>query len=87
MKSIIKDEPMMVYSVSHSKKNGYSLAVKVIGDTVNVWNLGDNEEIAQSKTSTILTAYTRGLAHVQEEVRRVFAEAEDARESERDTST
>ena len=73
MKTIVKDEPLMSYSVSHSKKDGYNIAVKVHGKTVNVWNLGDNEEIAQSKTATILDSYSKGLEYVQEQVRAVFA--------------
>jgi len=74
MKIIVKDEPLMSYSVSHSKKDGYSIAVKAHGSTVNVWNLGHNEEIAQSKTVTILDSYSKGLEYVQEQVRAVFEE-------------
>ena len=77
MKYIVKDEPLMSYSVSYSKKDGYSIAVKAHGKTVNVWNLGHNEEIAQSKTSTIVDTYLKGLEFVQENVRGVFAEESD----------
>jgi len=73
MKLIVKDEPLMSYSVSHSKKDGYSIAVKAHGKTINAWNLGMNEEIAQSKTLTILDSYSRGLEFVQNQVREVFA--------------
>ncbi len=78
MKLIVKNEPMVSYSVSYSKKDGYNLAVKVHGKTVNAWNLGMNEEIAQSKTTTILNSYMNGLEYVQDQVRAVFAEQEDA---------
>ncbi len=75
MKSIVKDEPLMSYSVSHRKKYGYSIAVKAHGKTVNVWNLGHNEEIAQSKSTTIVETYLKGLEFVQSEVRKTFEEA------------
>ena len=77
MKTIIKDEPLMSYSVSHSKKDGYKISVKAHGQSVNSWSLGHNEEIAQSKTSTIISSYTKGLEYVQEQVRTAFAEEEE----------
>lgn len=76
MKFIVKDEPLMSYSVSHSKKDGFSISVKAHGKTVNVWSLGHNEEIAQSKATTIVDTYLKGMEFVQNNVRGVFSEAE-----------
>jgi len=70
--NVIKDEPLMSYSVEKTEE-GYITSVKVHGKSVNSWNLGLNEEVAQSKTSTIIETYTNGLEFVQENVRNVFA--------------
>ncbi len=67
----------MSYSVSNSKKDGYKVSVKVHGRTVNTWSLGHNEEIAQSKTTTIVETYLNGLEFVQDNVRDIFTEESD----------
>lgn len=78
------DIPMMSYTVVF-KNEKYELQIRVLkmyenqsDPTVNVWDLGENEEIAQSRATTILESYAKGLEHVQEQVRSVFAEQEDA---------
>ena len=67
--------PLMEYTVIHTKAEGFELQVKVHGQSVNSWNFGFNEEIAQSKTATVIDAYARGLEFVQEQVRNTFEEA------------
>jgi len=71
-----KEVPLMEYTVVHTEKDGFELQVKVHGQSVNSWNFGFNEEIAQTKTATVISAYTRGLEFVQEQVRHSFAEEE-----------
>lgn len=70
--------PLAEYTVIHTKAEGFELQVKVHGKSVNSWNFGFNEEIAQSKTATVIDAYARGLEFVQEQVRHTFAEEEEA---------
>lgn len=77
MKSIVTDEPLMSYSVSFSKKDGYKVAVKAHGKTVNSWDLGHNEEIAQSRVKHLVDTYLQGLEFVQDQVRTIFADAEE----------
>lgn len=76
MTKIIENEPLMSYSVNQTE-DGYIITVKAHGRTVNEWNLGFNEEVAQSKTATIVETYLNGLEFVQNQVRDVFAQAEE----------
>lgn len=72
MESIIEEEVLMSYSVNKNEKGVYVLTVKAHGNSVNEWDLGTNEEIAQSKTTTIVSSYTKGMEFVQSQVRDIF---------------
>lgn len=78
---IVENEPLMSYSIEQTTE-GYICRVKAHGQSVNEWNLGLNEEVAQSKTSTIIDSYTKGLEYVQSQVRTIFTEQEDNQEVE-----
>ncbi len=78
MSKIIDNEPLMSYSVKQTEE-GYICTVKAHGQSVNEWNLGLNEEIAQSKVATIVDSYTKGLEYVQSQVRGIFSEQEEGK--------
>lgn len=67
----------MDYTVTQTPE-GFIIKVRVPERTVNEWNLGFNEEVAQSKAATIVETYRKGLEFVQDQVRSVFSEQEDA---------
>ena len=75
----------MSYNVYNDKDGNFVLAVKVHGQSINEWNFGLNEEVAQSKTMTVIQSYTRGLEFVQSQVRGIFEEVEDSMESDQHT--
>ncbi len=72
-KYIVYEEPLMSYSVTQTSE-GFIVAVKVHGKTVNEWNMGLNEEVAQSKATHLIDTYSRALDEVQSRVREIFAE-------------
>jgi len=58
----------------------YILMVSVQDKSTNEWNLGSDEVIAKGKVQTVLNSYADGLEYVQEQVRAVFAQQEEARD-------
>ena len=87
--SIVEFEaPLMIAKVFRNSEDGeYILQVRVPDKSINEWTLGLNEEIAKSKVSTILNAYTQGLEYVQEQVRTAFAVEADSKEQGVDQPT
>ena len=77
---IVEETPLVSYKVVKNDDGEFFIGVKVHGQTVNEWNLGNNEEIAQSKSKTIIDTYLKGLEFVQQQVRTAFTEAEDVTE-------
>lgn len=73
---IVYEEPIMSYNVTKTQE-GFIVSVKLHGKTVNEWNMGLNEEIAQSKATHLIDTYTKALELVQSDVRKIFAEEED----------
>lgn len=73
---IVDNQPLLDFSVTQTEK-GYILKVKAYQRTVNEWNLGLNEEVAQSKASTLVEAYRNGLEFLQGQIRDIYAEKED----------
>lgn len=67
----------MSYKVEKNELGEFVCQVKAHGQSVNEWNLGLNEEIAQSKTATIIDSYTKGMEYIQSQVRTIFSEASD----------
>lgn len=70
--NIIDSQPLMDYSVTQTAE-GYILKVRVFERTVNEWNLGLNEEVAQSKASTLIEMYRDGLEFLQDQVRETYS--------------
>jgi hypothetical protein len=77
-KIIVDNEPLMSYKVIETEE-GFICSVRAHGKSVNEWNLGKNEEIAQAKTATIIDSYEKGLEYVQSQVRTIFAEEEEGK--------
>ncbi len=69
---VIDSQPLMDYSVVQTSE-GYILKVKVLERTVNEWNLGLNEEVAQAKASTLVETYRNGLEFLQNQVREIYS--------------
>ena len=74
------EDNLMSVKVVVKEDGEYAIRVKVDGGSINEWSLGMDETIAKGKVQTILNSYVQGLEFVQEEVRKVFAEQEDAKE-------
>ena len=71
MDKIIDHQPLMDFCVTQTSE-GYILKVTALQRTVNEWNLGLNEEVAQSKASTLVEMYRNGLEFLQDQVRETY---------------
>ena len=73
------EDTLMSVKVVVKEDGEYAIRVKVDGGSINEWSLGMDEAVAKGKVQTILNSYVQGLEFVQEEVRKVFAEEEEAK--------
>ena len=72
------EDTLMSVKVVVKPSGEYAIMVTASGGTINEWSLGHDEAIAKGKVSTILSSYMKGLEFIQEQVRTVFAEQEEA---------